>query len=154
MCVLNWFSLVWLFATYVLQPTRLLCPWDSSGKNTGVGCHALLQGIFLTQRLNPGLLPLLLHLQEAFLPLAPPGTVNFLCHCLSIDHEVFSLLLPFLTSMGCITFLCFLYFYYVFYYFSHNLLKCILKAYILLLRERWRITIYSCSPKGNEINIL
>ena len=28
---------------------------DSPGKNTGVGCHALLQGIFLTQGLNPGL---------------------------------------------------------------------------------------------------
>ena len=28
---------------------RLLCPWDSSGKNTGVGCHFLLQGIFLTR---------------------------------------------------------------------------------------------------------
>ena len=26
------------------QPARLLCPWDSPGKNTGVGCHALLQG--------------------------------------------------------------------------------------------------------------
>ena len=31
-----------------LQPTRLLCPWDSLGKNTGVGCHAPLQGIFPT----------------------------------------------------------------------------------------------------------
>ena len=31
-----------------LQPTRLLCPWDSLGKNIGVGCHSLLQGIFLT----------------------------------------------------------------------------------------------------------
>ena len=30
----------------------LLCPWDSPGKNTGVGCHALLQGIFPTQGLN------------------------------------------------------------------------------------------------------
>ena len=29
--------------------TRLLCPWDSPGKNTEVGCHALLQGIFQTQ---------------------------------------------------------------------------------------------------------
>ena len=38
-----------------LQPTRLFCPWDSPGKNTGVGCHALLEGIFLTQGLNPGL---------------------------------------------------------------------------------------------------
>ena len=27
-----------------LWPTRLLCPWDSPGKNTGVGCHSLLQG--------------------------------------------------------------------------------------------------------------
>ena len=26
-----------------MQPTRLLCPWDSPGKNTGVGCHFLLQ---------------------------------------------------------------------------------------------------------------
>ena len=39
-----------------LQPTRLLCPWDSPGKNTGVGCHALFQGIFPTQQLNGGLL--------------------------------------------------------------------------------------------------
>jgi len=39
-----------------LQPTRLLCPWDTPGKNTGVGCHALLQGIFPTQGSNPGLL--------------------------------------------------------------------------------------------------
>ena len=31
------------------SPARLLCPWDSPGKNTGVGCHALLQGIFLMQ---------------------------------------------------------------------------------------------------------
>ena len=38
-----------------LQPARLLCPWNSSGKNTGVGCHALLQGIFPTQGSNPGL---------------------------------------------------------------------------------------------------
>ena len=38
-----------------LQPTRLICPWNSSGKNTGVGCHFLLQGIFLTQGLNLGL---------------------------------------------------------------------------------------------------
>ena len=31
---------------------RLLCPWDSPGKNTGVGCHALLQGILPTQGSN------------------------------------------------------------------------------------------------------
>jgi len=39
-----------------MEPTRLLCPWDSPGKNTGVGSHSLLQGIFPTQRSNPGLL--------------------------------------------------------------------------------------------------
>ena len=38
-----------------LQPTRLLCPWDSPGKDTGVGRHFLLQGIFPTWGLNPGL---------------------------------------------------------------------------------------------------
>ena len=41
---------------YGLQPSRLLCPWDSLGKNTGVGCHSLLFGIFPTQGWNPGLL--------------------------------------------------------------------------------------------------
>ena len=35
-----------------LQPSRLLCPWDSLGKNTGVGCHSLLQGIIPTQGSN------------------------------------------------------------------------------------------------------
>ena len=39
-----------------LQPTRVLCPWNSLGKDTGVGCHALLQGIFATQGSNLGLL--------------------------------------------------------------------------------------------------
>ena len=33
-----------------------ICPWDFPGKNTGVGCHFLLQGIFLTQGSNPSLL--------------------------------------------------------------------------------------------------
>ena len=31
------------------QPTRFFCPWDFPGKNTRVGCHFLLQGLFLTQ---------------------------------------------------------------------------------------------------------
>ena len=55
--------------------SRLLCPWDSPGKSTGVGCHFHLQGIFPTQRSNPHLL----HWQASFLPLAPPGkpTSNF-----------------------------------------------------------------------------
>ena len=54
-----------------LQPTRLFCPWDSPGRNTGVGCHALLQGIFPTQWSN-------LHLLS--LPLAPPDFLLFSLH--------------------------------------------------------------------------
>ena len=42
-----------------LQPARLLCPWDSPDKNTGVGCHSHLQQIFPTQGSNPHLLCLL-----------------------------------------------------------------------------------------------
>ena len=38
------------------HPTSLLCPWDSPGKNTGMGCQFLLQGIFPTQGSNLGLL--------------------------------------------------------------------------------------------------
>ena len=54
-----------------LQPSRLLCPWDSPGKDTGVGCHFLLQGIFLIQGLNLSLLQLL-HWQVGSLQLEPP----------------------------------------------------------------------------------
>ena len=46
-----------LFVTpWTVQSTRLLSPWDSPGKSTGVGCHFLLQGIFLTHGSNLGLL--------------------------------------------------------------------------------------------------
>ena len=39
-----------------LWPARLLCPWDFPGRNTGVGCYALLQGIFPTQGSKPHLM--------------------------------------------------------------------------------------------------
>ena len=38
-----------------LKPARVLHPWNSPGKKPGVGCHSLLQRIFLTQGSNPGL---------------------------------------------------------------------------------------------------
>ena len=66
-CLLSRFSHVQLFE----EPTRLLCPWDPPGKNTGVGCHSLLQGIFQTQGSNLQLLRLL-HWQAGSLPLVPP----------------------------------------------------------------------------------
>ena len=49
-------SHVRLLQPHGLQPAKLLCPWDSSGKYPEVGCHFLLQGIFLAQELNLGLL--------------------------------------------------------------------------------------------------
>ena len=49
-----------------IEPVRLLCPWDFPGKNTGVGCHFLLHGIFRTQGSNPH--PL--HWQANSLPLS------------------------------------------------------------------------------------
>ena len=56
LCVLCCFSCVWPFATLctVTHPSpRLLCSWDSPGKNIRVGCHVLLQEIFPTQGSNP-----------------------------------------------------------------------------------------------------
>ena len=50
---------------------KLLCPWDSPGKNSGVGCHFHLQGILLNQESNPCLLGPL-HWHTGSLPLAPP----------------------------------------------------------------------------------
>ena len=49
-----------------------LSPWNFPGKNTGVGCPFLLQGIFLTQGLNPSFLSFL-HWQVDSLPAEPPG---------------------------------------------------------------------------------
>ena len=57
-----------------LQPNRLLHPWDFPGKNTGVGCYFLLQGIFPTQELNPGFL----HCRQMLYPLSHQGTKPWL----------------------------------------------------------------------------
>ena len=54
------------------QPTRLLCPWDAPGKNTGVGCCALLQGTLPTQGWNLQFWHFL-NWQAHSLPPVPPG---------------------------------------------------------------------------------
>ena len=69
-CILSRFSRVQLCDPMDGSPW-LFCPWNSPGKNTGVGYHALLQGIFLTLALNPNLLHLQ-HWQAGSLPLVPP----------------------------------------------------------------------------------
>ena len=60
---------------------------DSPGKNTGVGCHALLQGLFPTQGSSPRLLRLL-HWQVGSLPLAPPGKPLNLLYYLSTNKDL------------------------------------------------------------------
>ena len=55
-----------LLRPHGLQPSRLLWPWDFPDKNTGAGCHLLLQAIFLTQRSNTHLL----HWQAESIPLS------------------------------------------------------------------------------------
>ena len=57
-----------------VQSTRLLCPWDSPGKNTGVGYNVFLQGIFLTQGLNPSLL----HCRQVLYCLRHLGSPNII----------------------------------------------------------------------------
>ena len=62
-----------------LQPTRLLCPWDSLGKNTGVGNHIPLQGIFATQGLNL----CLLHCRQILYLLSHQGREQY-----TVSHSV------------------------------------------------------------------
>ena len=54
------------------HPTRLLCPWNSPGKSTGMSSHSLLQGIFLKKGSKHHFLHLL-HWQADSLPLTQPG---------------------------------------------------------------------------------
>ena len=56
--MLSCFSCVLLFAILWTVAYQAPLPWDFPGKNTGVGCCALLQGIFPTQESNPCLLHL------------------------------------------------------------------------------------------------
>ena len=72
-----------------LQPARLLCPWNSSGKNSGVCCHFLLQGTFPTQESNQGLphsgqiLYRLSHLGSLYGPGLPSDEKKKMISCLS-----------------------------------------------------------------------
>ena len=84
-----------------LQPTRLLCPQNFLVKNTGVGCCALLQWIFLTQGSNLHFLHLL-HRQAGSLPLVLPSvlvgkysltqmhTTHLCIHVIHVQEYIFS----------------------------------------------------------------
>ena len=76
-CVLSHFIHVRHVAT--VWTARLLCSWVSLGKNTGVGCRALLQGIFLTQGANSGPLycrRILYHMSKELITLYSYGKAN------------------------------------------------------------------------------
>ena len=82
----------------------LLCPWDSLGKNTGVGCYFLLQGIFQAQGLNL----CLLHCRWVFLPLSHLGipfkvlnihTVKFI-FCATYNINIFTFCLAFFFNLA------------------------------------------------------
>ena len=67
-------SCLTLFESRHCSRDRLLCPWDSPGKNTGVGRLSLLQGIFPAQGLNPSILhcrEILHHLSQKGSPRLP-----------------------------------------------------------------------------------
>ena len=78
-----------------LHPARLLCPWDSPGKNTGVGCHFLLQGIFPTQGSNLGLL----RCRQTLYPLSHQGS-HLLYVCIWKYIEVLACFSPFSFSLS------------------------------------------------------
>ena len=70
-----------------LQLCPTLCnPWNFPGKNTGVGCHTLFQGIFWTHGLNSHLL-CLPRWQVGSLPLALPGKLNFFQGVLLVEFH-------------------------------------------------------------------
>ena len=69
---------------YGLQSPSLLCPWDSSGENTRMGCHAFLQGAFPTQGWTQ--VSCISCIAGRFFTAEPPGkTQEIGCHQLNND---------------------------------------------------------------------
>ena len=72
---------------YGLQCTRLLCPWNSPGQNTGLDSHFLLQEIFPSQGSNPGLLDcrwILCHLSHQGSSVIKENIVNWILLTLDV----------------------------------------------------------------------
>ena len=89
MWVLIHFTQVWFFASQQTVACQTSLSLGFSRKNTGVGCHALFQGIFLTQGSNPHLLRLL-HWQAGFLSLVTHGKLHLLIsnNMVDIKHHL------------------------------------------------------------------
>ena len=82
---------------YGLQPARVLCPCDSPGWNTGVGCYSLLQGICLI-RDQTRVSYVYLHWQVGSFLLIPPGKPNYRTSHQSLDSKKINTIL--LTRLG------------------------------------------------------
>ena len=89
--MLSHFSRVWLFANLWTVPARFLCLRDSPGKNTGVGCHAFLQGS--SQLRDWTHISCFSALQVDSLPTEPPGKPIF--NILRILNFLFKAKMPF-----------------------------------------------------------
>ena len=85
-----------------LQPTRLLCPWDSPGKNIGMGSHSFLQGIVPTQGSN---LPLL-HWQADSLPLSHLGSPTLAFSMGKIFYYIVLICIPYHKSWVTVCIIC------------------------------------------------
>ena len=120
------------------------CPWNFSGKNTGVSCHFLLQRIFLTQGLNPRLL-CLLYWQADSLPLTPPGKPH-----------------PLIWSYVCLYIYICMYIYahtYIYYIDMYTILYiafifCLLIWWIILIKSQISIFILAISNIGHNVLFL
>ena len=129
-------SRIWLLWSHVAWPQ--LCPWDSLGKNIGVGCHFLLQGNFPTQELNPSLL----HCRQMLYQLSYMGSLRYIYYldwvnsimdiCLCTNTKLYTLNICSSLHINC------------------TLIKLFLKMKISIFRYSWFMSMYD----KNHYNII
>ena len=139
------------------QPTRLLCPWDSPGKNTGVGCHFLLQCMKVKSENEVAqLCPTLCNPMDCSLP---GSFIHGIFQARVLEWGAIAFSVP-STALDLIFFLCLLYLY--FYILCHYLIIILqilftslprlnVKVYIFLL-ELFKLQIF-VSYIGNFTSI-
>ena len=118
-----------------LQPTSPLCPRDSPAKNTGVGCHFLLQGNFPTQGLYPHLMCLLLCRQILYhwatRAVLPWGEWNI--KEIAVDNY-----------LVCVTFRALLWVLQIHYWTRKSNVPCSCRADILMIQNNWERLWQTC----------